>query len=147
MEDTSPLVPTTRHKRNIRIEERNIPASPSIFDVTVNYPSDRLPEWFKDLQSVLEDDTFTNMVINLGNRTFYHISDADQAIPEKPICPVDMEDGNLYTPLIAALSALWQAGKHDQAIRCLVTAISNSGLQSYSEMVNYLRSHVDFKEL
>lgn len=71
--DTSPMVRSRRIKRLVRIEERNTPPS-KIFDVTVEYPSDALPEWFQGLQSIVEDETFTNMVINLGDRVHYHVT-------------------------------------------------------------------------
>jgi hypothetical protein len=75
--DTSPLVKSRRITRHIRIEERNDPPS-SLFDITVVYPSDALPEWFAPLQPIVEDETFTKMLINLGNKTYYRISIADQ---------------------------------------------------------------------
>ena len=75
--DTSPLVKSRRTKRQIQIEERNDPPT-ALFDITVVYPSDDLPEWFRGLQSIVEDETFTKMLINLGNKTYYHITIADQ---------------------------------------------------------------------
>jgi hypothetical protein len=71
--DTSPLVPSRRIKRHICIEERNDPPI-SLFDTTVVYASDHLPEWFAPLQPIVEDETFTKMLINLGGKTFYHLS-------------------------------------------------------------------------
>lgn len=44
----------------VRIQEINNPAS-SLFDITVQYHTDALPEWFAGLQSILEEDTFTRM--------------------------------------------------------------------------------------
>jgi len=75
--DTSPMIPSSRHKQRVRIQEENKPES-SLFDTTVEYDSDDLPEWFKPLQPIVEDDTFTSMTINLGDRTFYHISIVDK---------------------------------------------------------------------
>lgn len=75
--DTSPLVKPTRHKQVVRIQEVNNPPS-SLFDTTVEYPSDELPEWFAPLQSIVEDDTFTSMTINLGDKVAYHISIVDK---------------------------------------------------------------------
>lgn len=71
--DTSPFIRSRRIQRNIRIEERNIPASPT-FDITVEYPTNELPEWFQGLQSILEDETFKAMQINLNNRVFYNLN-------------------------------------------------------------------------
>lgn len=71
--DTSPFVRSRRIKRNIHIQEINTPPS-SVFDIGVNYPSDELPEWFAPLQPIVEDETFTNMEINLGDRVKYLIS-------------------------------------------------------------------------
>jgi hypothetical protein len=77
--DTSPMIRSRRIKRPIRIEERNDPPMPNTFDTTVEYSSDALPEWFKGLQSVVEDETFTGMVITLGGgRVRYHISLANE---------------------------------------------------------------------
>jgi hypothetical protein len=74
--DTSPLVKSRRIKRHIQIKERNNPPI-TLFDTTVVYPSDDLPEWFAGLQSIVEDETFTKMLINLGGKVFYHITIAD----------------------------------------------------------------------
>lgn len=71
--DTSPMIKSRRIKRRVRIEERNTPPS-ALFDVAVEYESDALPEWFQGLQSIVEDETFTSMVINLGGRVHYHIT-------------------------------------------------------------------------
>lgn len=71
--DTSPMIRSKRIKRMIQIEERNTPPS-ALFDRTVEYPSDGLPEWFQGLQSIVEDETFTGMEINLGNKVRYLIS-------------------------------------------------------------------------
>lgn len=73
MEDTAPFIRSRRIKRQIRIEERNIPPS-SVFDTTVEYASDQLPEWFAPLQPIVEDETFTSMTINLGGKVQYYIS-------------------------------------------------------------------------
>ena len=71
--ESAPFVASRRIIRNIRIQERNNP--PSIaFDVDVVYASDALPEWFQGLQSIVEDETFTNMLINLGDKVHYLIS-------------------------------------------------------------------------
>lgn len=92
--DTSPLVKPTRHKQTVRIQEVNTPPS-SLFDTTVEYPSDELPEWFAPLQSIVEDDTFTSMDINLGERVRYHISIVDKK--EYPSFPFirTAEDGSI----------------------------------------------------
>lgn len=71
--DTSPFVKSRRIKRMIRIQEVNTPPS-SLFDVTTEYPSDNLPEWFAGLQSIVEDETFTSMTITLGDKVKYYIS-------------------------------------------------------------------------
>ena len=76
--DTSPFIKSERIKRLVRIQEVNTPPSPS-FDITVEYPSDELPEWFAPLQPVIEDATFTSMDIHLGAKTTpgkvrYHIT-------------------------------------------------------------------------
>jgi hypothetical protein len=72
--DTSPLVKARRIKRQVRIQEINNPPS-SLFDVTVEYPSDGLPEWFKGLQSIVEDEVFTGMIIYIdGRKVDYHIT-------------------------------------------------------------------------
>lgn len=76
--DTSPLVKSRRIKRQIRIQEVNNPPS-SLFDITVEYPSDQLPEWFAGLQSIVEDETFTSLEINLGERVRYRIAIASEA--------------------------------------------------------------------
>ena len=69
--------------RRIRIQETNETAS--MFDTTVEYPSDTLPNWFKPLQSIVEDDGFTNMTIAIKD-VHYLISladgDADPYMPE-----------------------------------------------------------------
>ena len=77
--DTSPMIKSRRIKRRVRIEERNTPPS-TLFDVTVEYPSDALPEWFASLQPVIEDETFTSMVINLGGRVHYHITIVNESV-------------------------------------------------------------------
>lgn len=72
--DTSPMVRSRRIKRFIRIQEENVPPS-SLFDTTVEYPSDALPEWFAGLQSIVEDETFTSLDISIGEgRVLYHIT-------------------------------------------------------------------------
>lgn len=74
MKDTSPFVKPTRVKKMVRIQEINDPPAPNTFDVTVEYPSDELPEWFQPLQAVLEDETVNSMTINIGNgRVRYEI--------------------------------------------------------------------------
>lgn len=75
MKDTSPFVPPTRIKRKVTIQEINDPPMPNTFDVTVEYPSDGLPEWFAPLQPVLEDRTVDSLDITIGGgRVRYHIS-------------------------------------------------------------------------
>jgi hypothetical protein len=71
--DLSPMIVTRRIKRMVQIREMNHPPS-SLFDVTVQYPSIALPDWFKGLQSIVEDETFTTMTINLGGRTYYRLT-------------------------------------------------------------------------
>jgi hypothetical protein len=72
--DTSPMVKARRIKRQVRIQEINNPPS-SLFDITVEYPSDGLPEWFKGLQSIVEDEVFTGMIIYIaGRKVDYHIT-------------------------------------------------------------------------
>ena len=92
--DTSPLVKPTRHKQTVRIQEVNTPPS-SFFDTTREYPSDELPEWFAPLRSIVEDDTFTSMTINLGDKVAYHISIVDKQ--EYPLFPFihTAEDGSI----------------------------------------------------
>lgn len=92
--DTSPLVKPTRHKQTVRIQEINNPPS-SLFDTTVEYPSDELPEWFAPLQSIVEDSTFTSMDIHLGDKVTYHISIVDKK--EHPLFPFirTAEDGSI----------------------------------------------------
>ena len=72
-QDTAPFIRSRRIKRLIRIQEQNTPPV-SLFDVTVEHPSDQLPEWFAPLQPIVEDETFTDMHINLGQKTHYHLS-------------------------------------------------------------------------
>ncbi|MGH2478124.1 MAG: hypothetical protein ACRDHW_00495 [Ktedonobacteraceae bacterium] len=75
MKDTSPMVPVTRIKRRVTIQEINDPPMPNSFDTTVEYPSDDLPEWFAPLQSILEDRTVDGLDIQIGGgRVRYHIS-------------------------------------------------------------------------
>jgi hypothetical protein len=71
--DTSPMVQSRRIKRQIRIQETNHSSS-SLFDTTVEYPSNDLPEWFAPLQAIVEDETFTDLRINLGGRVQYHVT-------------------------------------------------------------------------
>jgi|GEM_PF-2633696 len=71
--ETAPFVNPRRVIRNIRIQERNNPPSLT-FDVDVVYASDALPLWFAGLQSIVEDETFTDMTINLGDKVRYHLS-------------------------------------------------------------------------
>lgn len=94
--DTSPLVKPTRHKQIIRIQEINNPPS-SLFDTIAEYPSDELPEWFAPLQSIVEDDTFTSMTINLGDKVAYHISIVDKKEYDHSLFPFirTAEDGSI----------------------------------------------------
>ncbi len=72
--DTSPFIRSQRIKRLVRIQEINNPPS-FVFDQTVDYPSDALPEWFEGLQSIVEDETFTSMTINIrSGKVQYQIS-------------------------------------------------------------------------
>ncbi len=74
--DTAPMVQARRIKRAIEIQERNTPRS-TLFDVTTFYMSDRLPQWFTGLQSIVEDEYFTSMVIQLdAGSVKYHIRPA-----------------------------------------------------------------------
>ena len=82
--DTSPMIRSRRIERPIQIEERNDPPMPNSFDTTVVYPSTALPEWFKGLQSIVEDETFTQLVIILGEgRVRYFITVADPKQEER----------------------------------------------------------------
>lgn len=92
--DTSPLVKPTRHKQTVRIQEVNTPPS-SLFDTTVEYPSDELPEWFAPLQPIVEDSIFTSMDIHLGDKVTYLISIVDKK--EHPLFPFirTTEDGTI----------------------------------------------------
>ncbi|MGH2478115.1 MAG: hypothetical protein ACRDHW_00450 [Ktedonobacteraceae bacterium] len=75
MKDTSPMIPPTRVKRQVTIQEINDPPMPNTFDTTVEYPSDGLPEWFAPLQSILEDQTVDGLDIVIGGgRVRYHIT-------------------------------------------------------------------------
>lgn len=74
VDDTAPIVPSRRKRKLVRIEEVNTPPSPNVFDVKTQYHSDELPLWFRPLQPVIEDETFTSMTINLGDRVEYRIS-------------------------------------------------------------------------
>ena len=96
--DTSPMVKSMRIKRMIRIEEANTPPS-SIFDTCVEYPSDGLPEWFAPLQSIVEDETFTSMEINLGDNVKYLISlvTADEE-EDEPVDLVIEQHDRVYAP-------------------------------------------------
>ena len=69
--DTAPFCKTTRRKCRVQIQERNRYAT--TFNVTKQYPSDALPEWFAPLQSIVEDTSFTNMIIR-NHDVRYHIS-------------------------------------------------------------------------
>jgi len=67
--DTSPVFGNApRHKKLVTIKQVN-EFAPSL-DVTAHYPSDELPEWFATLQSIVEDEGFSNrgqIVITLGS--------------------------------------------------------------------------------
>mgnify|MGYP001609196335 CR=1 FL=1 len=80
--NTAPMVKSARIKRNISIQEINEPPAPTTFDTTAVYPSDALPEWFAGLQSIVEDETFTSMAINIGRgKVYYRITIAiDEAL-------------------------------------------------------------------
>lgn len=96
--DTSPMIKSMRIKRMIRIEEANTPPSP-VFDTCVEYPSYELPEWFSGLQSIVEDETFTSMEINLGDRVKYLISLV--VADEEYDVPVDLvveQHDRIYSP-------------------------------------------------
>lgn len=72
--DTSPFVKPTLVKKMVRIQEVNTPPAPNTFDITVEYSSDELPEWFAPLQPVLEDETVNSMTITIGGgRVVYKI--------------------------------------------------------------------------
>jgi hypothetical protein len=87
--DTSPIFgQSQRHKRKILIEERNEPPMPNTFDTMARYPSDELPEWFAPLQPIVEDASFTSMVILFENRqtksiTRYYLSIAEYSEVER----------------------------------------------------------------
>lgn len=63
--DTAPLVRSKRIRRMILISEINETAI-SLNQVHT-YDSDRLPEWFRPLRPIVEDETFTRMLITLGD--------------------------------------------------------------------------------
>ena len=71
--DTSPFIRSRRIQRIVIIREEGHPPS-KLFDTVVTYPSNSLPEWFAPLQPIVEDETFTSMVINLGGAVYYKIS-------------------------------------------------------------------------
>lgn len=71
--DTSPMIKARRIPRQIRIQEINDPPT-VLFDRTVEYPTTDLPEWFVGLQSIIEDETFTSLEINLGDKVRYQIT-------------------------------------------------------------------------
>jgi hypothetical protein len=82
--DTSPMIRSRRIERSICIEERNEPPMPNTFDVKVTYKSTMLPEWFQGLQAIVEDETFTSLMISLGNgRVRYHVTIADSKVSEQ----------------------------------------------------------------
>lgn len=75
MEDTSPFIKPVRIKRRVVIQEINDPPMPNTFDVTVEYPSDGLPEWFAPLRPILEDRTVDSLDIVIGKgRVRYHVT-------------------------------------------------------------------------
>lgn len=73
VDETGPIVPPRRVRKLVRVEEVNNPLS-TIFDAVKQYKSDELPLWFRPLQAVIEDEQFTSMTINLGDRVEYRIS-------------------------------------------------------------------------
>jgi hypothetical protein len=83
VDDTAPLVKSRRVCKLVRIQEVNTPPS-SLFDTTVEYPSDSLPQWFAPLQSIVEDDTFTSASINLGGKVEYRIAIVSVGLPVEP---------------------------------------------------------------
>jgi hypothetical protein len=107
--DTAPFVISPRFKRVVCIQEVNTPPS-SLFDTTVQYESSELPEWFAGLQSIVEDETFTSMIIYLGKKVQYRIS-------VKAPLTIDLtgESGNVYALGSLAEKALYDAGLRDQA--------------------------------
>ena len=97
--DTSPLIRARRIQRMIRIQEVNTSPS-SLFDVTVEYPSNALPEWFQGLQAIVEDETFTGMAITLGEieKVAYHISVVGDAKHETTTTKRSIMVGRKETP-------------------------------------------------
>lgn len=84
VEDTSPMIRSRRIKRRVCIQEVNNPPS-RLFDITAEYPSDDLPEWFAGLQSIVEDETFTRLIIFLGNgKVRYHITIKEEGEQTRP---------------------------------------------------------------
>jgi len=67
--------------RRVRIQETNEIAS--MFNTSVEYPSNELPDWFKPLRYIVEDESFTNMTIAIRD-VHYLISlvDTEQYQPE-----------------------------------------------------------------
>ncbi len=55
----------------VEIQQVSKPESP--LDMTIRYPSDHLPEWFKSLKPILEDDDVTHVVIAMGRDVKYLI--------------------------------------------------------------------------
>jgi 8-oxo-dGTP pyrophosphatase MutT (NUDIX family) len=81
-QDAAPMVKPTRRKCRVQIQERNRYAS--MFNTTVQYDSDNLPEWFKGLQSIVEDLDFRKLTIKIGSDVRYHISIAEEPVEEPP---------------------------------------------------------------
>ena len=74
--DTSPMVQSMRSKKLVRIIEDN--EVMIYMNTSVLYSSDELPEWFKPLQPIIEDWTFSSMIINLED-VHYKISVEEDA--------------------------------------------------------------------
>lgn len=70
--DTSPMVPSRCIKKYVQITEHN--SVMKSMNTQVEYESDNLPEWFKPLQPIIEDETFSSMHISLGKDVHYFIT-------------------------------------------------------------------------
>lgn len=103
--------------RKIRIQETNEVAS--LFDTTVEYSSDALPEWFAAMRSIVEEPEFRNMTIAVGGGVHYLIMPATSEIvaPESldATSATMMEHENIHKDLQAI----------DTAIKLLAAGISN----------------------
>lgn len=74
--DTSPIVAPKQVKKIVQITEHN--TITRSLNTNVEYESGNLPEWFKPLQSIVEDTTFTSMIIVIGNGDVHYIITATE---------------------------------------------------------------------